>query len=343
MLFEHLSEKGTRCLICPRLCLLKEGQSGYCSTRIAHEGKIYTLIYGLASSVALDPIEKKPLFHFWPGSLCLSLGTYGCNFRCIHCQNWSIAHVKFSEQKAQGWSFISPEESVRIAKTEGASGISWTYNEPTIWFEYTLDSARLAKEAGLYTVYVTNGYITPEALALLAPHLDAYRVDLKGWHTSFWQKVAKIADPAAVFAATRLAKQKHNLHVEVVTNVIPNHNDDEDTFRHLAAWIRDNLGTETPWHLTRFIPQLELSYLPSTPIKTLESGKKIGEQAGLEYIYLGNVFHHSAENTYCPNCHRLLLRRSSFSLIQNWLGEAKTCPTCGKMIPIRGKIECLKS
>ncbi len=343
MLFERISEDETRCLICPRLCILQEGQSGYCATRVASKGKIHTMIYGLVSSVSIDPIEKKPLFHFWPGSLCLSLGTYGCNFRCVHCQNWTIAHLKFSERKAQGWSFLAAEESVRIAREEGVRGIAWTYNEPTIWFEYTLDSARLARKEGLYTVYVTNGYITPRALELLSPYLDAYRVDLKGWHPSFWHQVAKIADPAPVFEAARLAKQKYGLHVEVVTNVIPTYNDDEETSRELAQWIHHNLGAETPWHITRFIPQLEFSHLPPTPTKTLERVRKIGEQAGLQFVYLGNIPHHPGEHTYCPNCHRLLIVRSGFSLIEDHLGKEKTCPTCGETIPIRGEIECLRS
>jgi len=341
-LFERLPNGALRCLVCPRYCILQDGQIGACGTRINKGGEMYSLIYGMVSSVAIDPIEKKPLFHFYPGSPCLSFGSFGCNFRCIHCQNWSISHRKAWQGIPDG-KYVSPEEAVDIALENGARGISWTYNEPTIWHEYTLDSARLAKKSGLYTVYVTNGYITLNALEELSECLDAFRVDLKGWDREFWRKVCKIDDPAPVFQAAYTAKNKWKMHVEVVTNVIPTYNDDEKTFENLSSWIRDNLGPDCPWHITRFVPYLELSHLPSTPIATLERGRSIGLKNGLKYVYLGNVPGHPAENTYCPNCGALLIERYGLWLRKSFLTPENSCPKCGQKINIVGKVEVPKN
>jgi len=336
-LYQKLEGDNVRCLVCPHYCVIKEGQSGTCATRINRGGKLYTLIYGLVSSLALDPIEKKPLFHFYPGSLCLSLGSLGCNLRCIHCQNWNISHVQPSKETREA-EFLSPQESVRLAKANLAKGISWTYNEPTIWHEFVMDSISLAREEGLYTVYVTNGYISPEALEELSGYLDAFRVDLKGWSPEFWKKVCKIADPKPIFNAAALAKNKYGMHVEVVTNVIPTYNDDEDTFHHLASWIRENLGVNTPWHITRFVPHLELSHLPPTPLKTLEKAREIGKEEGLYYVYLGNVPGHPGENTYCPSCGSLLIERAGFWIKSSLLSSDKLCPRCGFKLEIIGDI-----
>lgn len=340
-LYEKLKDNTVRCLVCPRGCVLKEGQVGFCGSRICQEGAIYSLIYGLVSSIAVDPIEKKPLFHFYPGSTCLSLGSFGCNFRCIHCQNWSISHQTVGRKVTEG-QYISPQESVAIAKEKGARGISWTYNEPTIWHEYALDSAILAKKEGLYTVYVTNGYITAQALEELSEYLDAYRVDLKGWSKDFWKKVCQIDDPAPVFQSASLAKNKWKMHVEVVTNVIPTFNDDEETFRNIGLWIKENLGEDTPWHVTRFVPHLQLSYLYPTPVSKLEEARRIGLDVGLKYVYLGNVPGHPAENTYCPSCGQLLIERSAFWVTKSTLTLEKSCPKCGRKINIVGSIETHK-
>jgi len=288
LLWEKLENNKVHCLLCPRDCKIAEGGVGYCGVRVNKEGKLYTLIYGVVSSIANDPIEKKPLYHFHPGTFCLSVGTYGCNMRCGHCQNWQIAHVVYAKQKMQG-ELISPERLIEIAKEQKSAGVAWTYNEPGIWLEYCLDGAKLAKKAGLYTVWVTNGYINLPALDLMAPYLDAFRVDIKGFTNEFYMKLAKVPDFSPILKASVYAKKKLNMHVECITNIIPTMNDDEVQLRGIAKWIKNELGPETPWHVTRFIPYLEYSHLYPTPIETLEKAKSIGLEEGLQYVYLGNV------------------------------------------------------
>lgn len=332
MLYEKLENGKVHCFLCPRHCHILPDKAGYCGVRKNEGGILYTLIYGKVSSINLDPIEKKPLFHFHPGSKCLSLGTLGCNMRCIHCQNWEIAHV--TDVKADdGTELISPERSIEVALESGAEGIAWTYNEPTIWFEYTFDSAKLAKAKKLYTVYVTNGYITAEALDTIGPYLDAFRVDLKGFTKDFYQKLARVPNFETILEATKRAKDKWNMHVEIVTLVIPGWNDDEKQLKDIAAWIRDNLGDKTPWHVTRFVPYLELRDLHVTEVKTLERARQIGFDAGLKYVYIGNVPGHKGENTYCPNCKHLLIERVGYETEIKGLSDHK-CDNCGEDIPI---------
>jgi pyruvate formate lyase activating enzyme len=307
-------------------------KSGYCGVRKNEGGILYTLIYGRVSSINLDPIEKKPLFHFHPGSKCLSLGTLGCNMRCIHCQNWEIAHVVLVETDDRT-ELISPERSIEMAVESKAEGIAWTYNEPTIWFEYTYDSAKLARAKNLYTVYVTNGYITAEALDTIGPYLDAFRVDLKGFTKEFYQKLAKVPNFETILEATKRAKDKWNMHVEIVTLVIPGWNDDDKQLQDIAAWIRDNLGEATPWHVTRFVPYLELKDLHVTDVATLERARQIGFDAGLKYVYIGNVPGHKGENTYCPNCKHLLIERVGYETEIKGLKDHK-CDNCGESIPV---------
>lgn len=326
LLFDRLKESKVKCRLCPRLCIIKEGKRGYCGVRVNKEGTLYTLIYGLASSIAADPIEKKPLFHFYPGTLALSLGTLGCNLRCKHCQNWQIAHAE-PDLRGSGLTEISPKETVRLAKKYNCQGVAWTYNEPTIWFEYTLDSAKLCRKNGLYTVYVTNGYITTEALDMIGPYLDSFRVDVKGFTKDFYRWLAKVPDFTSILKAAERAKHKWKMHVEVVTNVIPTHNDDEEQLRGIAQWIIKSLGAETPWHVTRFIPYLELSHLYPTPVTTLEKAREIGLEEGLHFVYLGNVYGHQAENTHCPQCGRVVIERTGYSLSQYEVEEGR-CKFC---------------
>ena len=318
-------------------------KSGYCGVRKNENSILYTLIYGKVSSVNLDPIEKKPLFHFHPGSMCLSLGTLGCNMRCIHCQNWEIAHVVLVEglHEKKVYNLLSedrtevipPEKAVEMALEAGAEGIAWTYNEPTIWFEYTYDCAKLAKANGLYTVYVSNGYITPEALDTIGPYLDAFRVDIKGFTKDFYQKLARVSNFETILEATKRAKEKWNMHVEIITLIIPGWNDDEKQLRDIAMWIKNNLGENTPWHVTRFVPYLELKDIHVTPIETLEKARKIGLDTGLKYVYIGNVPGNTGENTYCPKCKHLLIERVGYETEIKGLNENK-CDFCGETIPV---------
>jgi pyruvate formate lyase activating enzyme len=317
-----------RCHICQRRCTVPEGKKGWCLTRINKGGVLYSLIYGEVSSLSINPIEKKPVFHFHPGSKWLSLGSWGCNFRCPGCQNWEIARWKGGSFN-EGY-YLSPEDQVQRALDRGCLGISWTFNEPTLWFEYTLDTAKLAKEKGLYTNYVTNGSMTEEALAILSPYLDVYRADIKGFSSEKYQKLASIKNFEGILKVTAKAREQ-GIHVEIVTNIIPGFNDDELELKDLASWIRNSLGEDTPWHVTRFHPHLKLSHLSSTPVPTLECVRNIGINAGLRYVYIGNVPGHQYENTYCHKCNALLIKRSVFDVVENKI-EKGQCPDCGTTI-----------
>jgi pyruvate formate lyase activating enzyme len=331
ILYNHSPDKSVQCNICQRRCLINDGKVGHCLTRLNDGGKLYSLIYSKVSCCMVSPIEKKPLFHFYPGSLWLSLGTLGCNFRCPGCQNWDIAHAKMDSNK-YNVEYITPGESVDLAQKNNCKGISWTYNEPTIWFEYTLDGAKLAKENGLLTNYVTNGFITPETLDLIGPYLDAFRVDLKGFSDNFYKKICHVDNFRGILEVTRRAKENWGMWVEIVTNIIPGYSDDEKQLRGIASWIKKDLGKETPWHVTQFVPHLELSHIPATPVSTLVKAREIGLNEGLQYVYLGNIWGHPAENTHCHNCKKLLIERKGFYISQNYIKDSK-CPFCGTMIP----------
>lgn len=340
LLYRGLKGGRVRCLVCQRLCIIPRGGWGYCATRINRDGTLYTLIYGRVSTWRVAPAEIKPLFHFYPGSKYLSLGSVGCNFRCPGCQNWEIAHVRldaqFREELERGTTFISPLESVRLARQSGCQGLSWTYNEPTLWLEYVLEGAKKAKEMGLFTNVVTNGFITSQALDLLGPFLDAYRVDIKGFSQDAYRWIAHVEDHAGILEVTERVKHKWKIHVEVITNIIPQHNDDEGQLRALAHWICHQLGPDTPWHVTRFVPHRHLSHLPPTPIKTLERVRQLGLESGLRFVYLGNVPGHLGENTYCPGCGRTLIERRNYEILSHAI-EDNHCPYCGEEIPIVGR------
>ena len=327
LLYEALPNNKVKCHTCPRHCLLGEGKRGYCFTRQNQHGKLYSLIYGKVASISINPIEKKPVFHFYPGSRWLSLGSFGCNFRCPGCQNWDISHAK-----PQGSPCLSPKECVELAKRHDCLGISWTFNEPTIWLEYTLEGAKLAKEKGLYTNYVTNGYITPEALDIMGPYLDVFRVDIKGFSKDSYGRIAHIADFSPILEATQRAKKQWGMHVEVVTNVTPGYNDSKEELRGIALWICSELGPYTPWHITRFYPHLKLSHVEPTPIATLERAREWAQEQGLYYVYLGNVPGHPGENTYCHKCGNLLIRRWVFDILGYNLNQGK-CKYCQAAIP----------
>jgi pyruvate formate lyase activating enzyme len=330
-LYEIISDKKVKCNVCQRRCVIPEGKSGWCMTRVNDGDTLYSLIYGEVSSVSINPIEKKPVFHFYPGSKWLSLGSLGCNFRCPGCQNWDIAHWKGGE--LSGTEYLSPEKVVELAIKEGCIGISWTFNEPTLWLEYTIDSAKHAKAKGLYTNYVTNGFITEEAFDMIVPFLDVYRVDIKGFSDSAYLRTGHIKGFKGILQITKKAKE-YGMHVEVVTNITPGFNDNETELRGIASWIKNNLDPETPWHVTRFYPQLELSHLPPTPICVLERARSIGKEEGLWYVYLGNVPGHKWENTYCHNCGELLIERYVFDIIKNRIKDGR-CLKCNTLIPGR--------
>jgi pyruvate formate lyase activating enzyme len=296
-------------------------------------GTLYTLLYGRTSSVCVDPIEKKPLYHLYPGSKVLSMGARGCNFRCPGCQNAEISHDDLRDS-GEPMDAMSPQESIQIARRHGCHGICWTYNEPVLWLEHALEAMVEARKAGLYTAYVTNGYATEEHLELVGPHLTAWRVDIKGFSKEAYKRISGISRWEPVLEATRLAGRKYGMHVECVTNVTPTINDDEKTAHQIAAWIRENAGSFTPWHVTRFHPHLDLSGLPATPLATLERFCKIARDEGLKYVYIGNVPGHPLEDTYCHGCGKRVIQRSGFAVTRAGLKDG-ACPSCGTVIPGR--------
>ncbi|TQD26116.1 AmmeMemoRadiSam system radical SAM enzyme [Methanolobus vulcani] len=329
MLYEKLDNGKVRCKLCAHRCRIAPGKRGFCAVRENREGVLYTLNYNVVSSEALDPIEKKPLYHFHPGSVVYSLGTIGCNFRCKHCQNWTISQVSIDEANAIE---ISPEEAVRRAVASGARSIAWTYNEPTIWFEYTYDCARLAKEEGLDTIYVTNGYITPEALETIAPYLDAFRVDIKAFTEKFYKEITS-AKLAPVLESAKLAK-KLGMHVEVVNLIIPTLNDSETEIREMCMWVNENLGADIPVHFTRFHPYYKLQNICPTHLETLEMAYSIAKEEGMKYVYIGNVPGNGHEHTFCPECGELIIKRGMFGVESYELTDKRTCPRCGTPINV---------
>lgn len=333
LLAEPLPNGRVRCNVCAVRCVIPEGGRGACRTRLVRDGKLYTLLYGRTSSAVIDPIEKKPLYHFYPGSRVFSMGTRGCNFHCPGCQNWDISHDAPLDDGGN-LEELAPAESARLAKRLGCEGICWTYNDPTIWLEHTLEAMTEATKLGLYSAYVTNGYATPEHLELIGPWLTAWRVDIKGFSRATYKKISGLARFEPVLEMTRLAKTRYGMHVECVTNVTPTINDSPAELRDIARWIRTELGEFTPWHVTRFHPYLDLSHLPPTPIRDLERAMEIGREEGLKYVYLGNVPGHPEENTRCHACGTVVIERAGFAVRRGTLRDGK-CPGCGTEIPGR--------
>lgn len=315
-----------RCLTCERRCLLAEGASGWCRTRTNIEGTLVTLTYGNVSSLSANPIEKKPLHHFFPGSVALTAGSWSCNFGCPWCQNWDI-----SKSPPRYGRYMSPEQFVATAFRSDCQGTSISLNEPTLSLEWSLDVFRLAREKGLYNTYVTNGYMTVQALDLLIDAgLDAMNVDIKG-NAEAVKKHCKGIDVEKVWRNCGLAKEQ-GVHLEITTLVIPSVNHDDQTLRGIAERIREELGGDTPWHISGYYPAHGF-HAPPTPLSALERGWRIGKQEGLQFVYLGNVLGHRLENTYCPECRELLIRRHGLSVV-DYRVQDSACPACGRAIPI---------
>jgi pyruvate formate lyase activating enzyme len=332
-LYEKLPDSRVRCRTCQWRCRINPEKHGACGMYHNTDGVLYNLNYAMVSSAAADPIEKKPLFHFHPGTLCFSLGSLGCNFQCRHCQNWEISTAD-SSSLMSGCRELQPEAAIKLALQYKCKGIAWTYNEPTIWFEYTLDSAKLARKNGLYTVYVTNGYATPEALDTIGPYLDAWRVDIKGFSDEFYKKLAGVPHWREILEVAKRAKDKWNMHIEVVTNIIPTLNDDDAQLSGIAGWIKEALGDLTPWHVTRYYPHHRLDNLPPTPLSTIERACEIGRKAGLKFIYAGNVPGHKSESTVCYNCGKVVVNRVGYDTEIDGLNGSK-CKFCGAELNFR--------
>jgi pyruvate formate lyase activating enzyme len=314
----------TRCLTCERRCELADGQTGWCRTRQHRDGTIVTLIYGAVSSLSCNPIEKKPLYHFYPGSLALTAGAWSCNFDCPWCQNWHI-----SKQPPSGGEFVFPEEFVVRAQQLGCQGTSISFNEPTLSLEWALDVFPLAREAGLYNTFVTNGYMTEAALRHLAEAgLDGMNIDVKGDAEAAREHCG--ADVEIVWRNCRLAREL-GIWIELTTLVIPGVNDDDQALKGIAQRIVNELGPHTPFHLSGYYPDYRFT-VPPTPVSTLERARETALQTGLDYVYLGNVPSHSAEHTFCPSCGTILAERGLLRLLRCDITRDGRCPHCGQAV-----------
>jgi pyruvate formate lyase activating enzyme len=329
LFWKQLKDETVQCLLCPHHCVLAPEKVGICGVRKNKQGTLFSLIYQACSSVADDPIEKKPLYHFHPGSLVLSLGSVGCTFRCTHCQNYQIS---MSRPEDLPLCDIPADQLSHIAREHGCQGIAWTYNEPTIWHEYTLEAARMVKKEGLYTVYVTNGYIEEEPLRQLAPFLDAMNIDVKAFHDEFYRTVCK-ANLDPVLQTCERAKQL-GIHLELTYLIIPGLNDDASELQQFCHWIAEKLGADTPVHFSRFHPDYQMKNHQATPTSSLLKCQGIAKGEGLQFVYLGNIPHGDYDNTYCPSCKTLLIERYGFSAHITGMSRGK-CSHCNAIIPIR--------
>lgn len=332
LLWEHEGDR-IHCFLCPHECRIAKGRTGICGVRQNNGEVLEALTYARVTSVAVDPIEKKPVFHYRPGTLALSLGSAGCTMKCSHCQNWQISRAGPDDGSLKP---LEPEAVVPLARQHGCEGVAFTYNEPVIWAEYVLDVSKACKHAGLYTVMVTNGYITEAGLDLLGPYIDVWRVDVKGFSNDTYRHLCKVRSVQPVLDQAERAKKRWDMHVEVVTNVIPTINDDEQTLRGIARWIRDSLGPDTPWHITRFFPYLELLHLSPTPVDTLRRARAIGAEEGLHFVFLGNVREPGGEDTTCPRCGEVVIERDGFVVAEDKTRDG-ACPECATPLGVVGR------
>ena len=332
LLYQKLKDNKVRCNLCNHRCLISPGKRGICFVRENKDGILYSLVYGLALAANIDPIEKKPLFHFQPGTDSFSIATAGCNFRCDFCQNWDISQITKGPNGQIIGEKLSPEEVVRKAKNSGCQSIAYTYTEPTIFFEYAQDTAKLAKKEGLANVFVTNGYQTPETIEKMASFVDAANVDLKSFSEKFYQKVCG-AKLKPVLESIRLM-HKAGIWIEITTLVVPNQNDSEKELTQIARFIA-KIDKTIPWHISRFHPDYKMLDSLPTPIETLEKALQIGKKAGLKYVYLGNIITETRENTYCLKCGNLVIRRTGYSVETLAVDKEGNCTDCGEDLNIK--------
>jgi pyruvate formate lyase activating enzyme len=330
VLAEHLPDGDVRCGVCAHRCLVRPGRHGICGVRENRGGQLVCLAYGAVAALGLDPIEKKPLFHVDPGSLAYSIATTGCPFHCLFCQNWEIAQGPRLGLDIP-LQVLPPAEVVAAARRSGARSIAYTYVEPTVFLEYALDTGHLARAAGLRNLFITDGYATPEAIELLGQVLDAANVDLKSFDDAFYRRLcgARLAHVLEAIVAMR----KAGIWLELTTLVIPGHNDSEAELRALTAWIVENVGPLTPWHVSRFFPSHRMLDVPPTPFASLLRAADIGREAGLKYVYVGNAPQLSLEDTSCVACGLLLIERNGYRTRSHLTTEG-ACPGCAR--PLEG-------
>ena len=326
VLWDVAEDKKVRCKLCNHRCVIAEGRLGRCCVRKNMEGVLYSLNYDRVCSANPDPIEKKPLFHFQPGSSSFSIATMGCNFRCEFCQNWQISQMAYEDGRIDGQA-ISPEQIVAAAVRSGCKSIAYTYTEPTIFMELCNDCGRLAKKKGLTNVFVSNGYETIEAIDFASDWLDGINVDLKSFSEDYYKRLCK-AHLQPVLDTIKYIAKETNIWLEITTLLVPGENDSDDELKRLAEFIVEEGGADVPWHISRFHPQYKYLDSVSTPVKALERAEEIGKAAGLHYVYLGNVPGSKSESTFCYNCGRVLIERVGYRILANHITNS-CCPDCG--------------
>lgn len=326
-LYTKLEGKKTACGICPNRCILSVGDRSICRSKVNLDGKLYSLAYGNPCSVNVDPVEKKPLFHFMPKTSVFSIAAAGCNLRCLNCQNWEISQVRPEDVRT---SELFPLDVVRAAKKYQAHSIAYTYSEPTTFFEYMIDTARLARQQGLYNLWISNGYINKKPLLELCSVLDAANVNLKSFHDDIYRKLngGRLQPVLNTFRTMH----EQGLHFEITNLVVPGYTDDAAMVQKMCVWIVENLGPDHPLHFIRFFPRYKLDRLPPTPVATLTEYREIAQKEGVRYVYVGNVPDHEGNNTYCHNCGKLLVERKGY-YIPTYNIENSTCRFCGTHIP----------
>ncbi len=328
-LYQPLEDGKVQCHLCSHRCVIKQGRRGKCNVRENQEGVLQTLVYGKLIARHVDPIEKKPLFQFLPGTLSYSIATVGCNFRCRFCQNADIAQMPTDHQGRIMGEQTDPEEVVRAAKRAGCRSISYTYTEPTVFFEFAYQTAKLAHGEGLRNVFVTNGYMTAEALRMIQPYLDAANVDLKAFSNTYYKELCG-AKLKPVKETLKLMKSL-GIFVEVTTLIVPGLNDDGAELNNLASFIAADLGVDTPWHISRFHPTYRLRDRPPTPVESLTAARRIGIEAGLKYVYTGNVPGEIGESTYCSGCGQMVIERWGFQVRRLRIKNG-CCTHCGAAV-----------
>ena len=325
--YEKLPYKKTRCKLCPRECVIDDRERGYCGVRENRGGNYYTLVYSRVCAAHIDPIEKKPLFHFHPGSLAFSIATAGCNVNCKMCQNWEISQSRPEQVRSAE---LPPKSLARLAQQNECPSIAYTYSEPIVFYEYMRDVADAGHELGINSVVVTGGFIQQDPLKKLCQGVDAIKVDLKAFSEKYYKEVVNGELKPVLDALVTM--RKLGIWNEIVYLVVPTLNDTDDEFRGLAQWVKANLGVDVPLHFSRFYPQYLLKNLPPTPLETLDRAKTIADAEGLNYVYVGNVPGHPAESTYCPKCHRIVVERVGLTVQAMHLRKGK-CEYCQQAIP----------
>lgn len=323
--YTSLKEKRVQCVLCPHFCVIEENKYGNCKVRLNKDGKLYSIVYGKPCAVNIDPIEKKPQFHFLPGSFSYSIGTAGCNLHCKFCQNWDISQFK---QEDIPFIELSPKKAVDEAIRYKCDSIAYTYNDPVVFYEYALDTAKIARKKGLKNIFVTNGYINPGPLREICKYIDGFHVDLKGFTEKTYQEICGGKLKPVLESLKTLKEEKKWF--EIIHLTIPNVNDGQKEIKEMCEWIAKKLGKDTVIHFSKFFPCYKMSDYPPTPEKILLKAGKIAKSCGLNYVYIGNIHLGDWENTYCPKCKRLLIEREGFGVISNNLVKGKC--SCGHKI-----------